>query len=72
VLASEEAGERCSAGPMPARSVSWIPGAEGAPVDLGERWLWLLEWAAGGAIRMAYIEGSVSLWGTLRGGRWVF
>lgn len=37
-------------GPTPARRVSWIPGAEGAPMDLGARWLCELEWPDGGAI----------------------
>jgi hypothetical protein len=37
-------------GPTPARKVSWIPGAEGAPTDLGARWLCELEWPDGGAI----------------------
>lgn len=37
-------------GPTPARRVSWIPGAEGAPSDLGARWLWVVVWPAAGAI----------------------
>jgi hypothetical protein len=41
-------------GPTPERSVSWIPGAEGAPSDFAWRWLWDVEWPAGGAILMAW------------------
>ena len=41
-------------GPMPERRVSWMPGAEGAPVEVGLRWLWLLECELGGAIRIAF------------------
>jgi hypothetical protein len=40
-------------GPTPARSVSWIPGAEGAPKDLDSRWEWEVEWPDGGTIRIA-------------------
>ena len=37
-------------GPTPARRVSWIPGAEGAPTFFWERWLWVVEWPDAGAI----------------------
>ena len=37
-------------GPTPARKVSWIPGAEGAPEVFAARWLWELEWPDAGAI----------------------
>jgi hypothetical protein len=40
-------------GPMPERRVSWRPGAEGAPRDFADRWEWLVEWPAGGAILIA-------------------
>lgn len=43
----------CATGPMPERRRSWMPGAEGAPVEVGLRWLWVLEWELGGAIRIA-------------------
>jgi hypothetical protein len=46
-------GRECAMGPMPERKVSWMPGAEGAPVEVGFRWLWVLEWELGGAIRIA-------------------
>jgi len=51
-------GRECATGPMPERRVSWMPGAEGAPVEVGLRWLWVLEWELGGATRIAY-------WGVL-------
>jgi hypothetical protein len=46
----------CATGPMPERSVSWMPGAEGAPIEVGLRWLWVLEWELGGAIRIACVD----------------
>lgn len=48
------AGREWATGPMPERRVSWMPGAEGAPAEVGLRWLWVLEWELGGAIRIAY------------------
>jgi len=42
-------------GPTPERKVSWIPGAEGAPIDWGWRWEWVLVWPDGGAILIAMI-----------------
>lgn len=44
-------------GPTPARRVSWIPGAEGAPRDLGWRWEWVLAWPEAGVMRIAWEEG---------------
>jgi len=41
-------------GPTPERKVSWIPGAEGAPIDWGWRWEWVLVWPDGGAILIAW------------------
>jgi hypothetical protein len=40
-------------GPTPARNVSWIPGAEGAPREVGWRWEWVVAWPEGGAILIA-------------------
>jgi hypothetical protein len=53
VVAAVEVGRLCATGPIPERRVSWMPGAEGAPVEVGLRWLWVLEWELGGAIRIA-------------------
>jgi hypothetical protein len=50
VVAAVAVGREWTAGPMPARRVSWMPGAEGAPRDF---WLWELGWELGGAIRIA-------------------
>jgi hypothetical protein len=47
-------GRAWATGPMPERRVSWIPGADGAPSDVGLRWLWELECELGGAMRIAY------------------
>ena len=49
-------------GPTPARSVSWRPGAEGAPWDERSwvRWEWEVVWEEGGAMRIACWEGEVS------------
>lgn len=49
-------------GPTPARSVSWIPGAEGAPMFFEERWLWVVEWPAAGAILIDCEEGGWVSW----------
>jgi hypothetical protein len=43
----------CATGPMLERRRSWMPGADGAPVEVGLRWLWVLEWELGGAILIA-------------------
>lgn len=40
-------------GPTPARRVSWIPGAEGAPRECDCRWEWVVEWLEEGAILIA-------------------
>jgi hypothetical protein len=44
-------------GPTPARRVSWIPGAEGAPRDLAWRWECVLAWPEAGTMRIACEEG---------------
>jgi hypothetical protein len=54
VVLAVEVGRACATGPMPERRVSWMPGAEGAPLEMGLRWLWVLEWELGGAIRIAW------------------
>jgi hypothetical protein len=56
VVAAVEVGRLCATGPIPERRVSWMPGAEGAPVEVGLRWLWVLEWELGGAIRIACVR----------------
>jgi len=47
-------------GPTPARRVSWIPGAEGAPRDWGWRCEWVVEWPDGGAILIAMVLNLLS------------
>jgi hypothetical protein len=47
--------EAWATGPIPERRVSWIPGADGAPRDVGLRWLWELECELDGAMRIAYM-----------------
>lgn len=49
-------GSPWATGPMPERRVSWMPGADGAPRDVGLRWLWVLECELAGAMRIAYEE----------------
>ena len=53
MLVGGERVEVRTEGPMPERSVSWIPGAEGAPSEDWERCEWVLEWPAAGAMRIA-------------------
>jgi len=48
----DEVCAECTTGPTPARRVSWIPGAEGAPRLKPETLLWVLECEADGTIRI--------------------
>jgi hypothetical protein len=48
-------------GPTPARSVSWRPGADGAPRLWAFRWECVVAWPDGGAILIACVEELVGV-----------
>lgn len=46
-------------GPTPARSVSWRPGAEGAPWAEGRMWEKVEAWLSAGTIRRDWVVGEM-------------